>query len=226
MLCDETGWYALIQLASGKAKTDTLMLLLLQCDILESTFHLEFDQVLPISNSIRWITAYEKLPAPTSGSASEKTFTSEKTVVKSRKALVSFVPPSAGMFVWLAVHLENHPDYKKLKAQGEDASRVLIEKLWIQLAENNVSFLCLKVLFPVLIASFSVTRYSSPPDSSSKVKREWSTKAPKTSASIASLSPTHQRRKWRSPSKPSTTLLCSFSRSRGGECESVDQLGY
>lgn len=43
------------------------------------------------------------------------------------------------MFVWLAVHLENHPDFHNLKAKGmEDPSKFLMDELWKELAENNV----------------------------------------------------------------------------------------
>jgi hypothetical protein len=48
-------------------------------------------------------------------------------------------PPSAGMFVWLAVHLDSHKDFEKVKARGEDPNRVLLEKLFIELAEHKVS---------------------------------------------------------------------------------------
>ena len=47
---------------------------------------------------------------------------------------------SAGMFIFLAVHFDQHPDYKSLQARGEDAIRVLSDKLWIELAENLVLF--------------------------------------------------------------------------------------
>lgn len=63
----------------------------------------------------------------------------EKRGYKSKKPLVSFVPPSAGMFVWLAVHLDSHKDYNKLLSRGEDPTRVLLEKLFIELAEQKVS---------------------------------------------------------------------------------------
>jgi aromatic amino acid aminotransferase I len=56
-------------------------------------------------------------------------------------ALVSFIPPTAGMFVWLAIHIDQHPDFRQLQAKGEDATRVLMEKLWHELADNLVSLL-------------------------------------------------------------------------------------
>lgn len=47
---------------------------------------------------------------------------------------------SAGMFVFLAVHLSSHPDYAALKAKGEPATDLLIDKLWRTLAEDLVLF--------------------------------------------------------------------------------------
>ncbi len=44
------------------------------------------------------------------------------------------------MFVFLAVHLNEHPDYALLQAQGEDATKLLMDKLWKELAENLVLF--------------------------------------------------------------------------------------
>lgn len=44
----------------------------------------------------------------------------------------------AGMFVFLAVHVEEHPDYEALLAKGEDATKLLMDNLWRQLAENLV----------------------------------------------------------------------------------------
>ena len=44
------------------------------------------------------------------------------------------------MFIFLAVHLDEHPDFAALTQRGEDATRVLSEKLWKELAENLVLF--------------------------------------------------------------------------------------
>ena len=43
------------------------------------------------------------------------------------------------MFVFLAVHVSEHPDYDVLLKKGEDATRLLMDDLWRQLAENLVS---------------------------------------------------------------------------------------
>jgi aromatic amino acid aminotransferase I len=44
------------------------------------------------------------------------------------------------MFVFLAVHLDEHPDYHSLERNGEDATRKLLEKLWQTLADRLVLF--------------------------------------------------------------------------------------
>ena len=44
------------------------------------------------------------------------------------------------MFIFLAVHMSSHPDYQALLAKGEDATQVLLDKLWRELAENLVLF--------------------------------------------------------------------------------------
>lgn len=50
------------------------------------------------------------------------------------KPLFSFVPPSAGMFVWLRIHFENHPAFT-----GEPADTAkLEEKLWTLIADAGV----------------------------------------------------------------------------------------
>lgn len=51
----------------------------------------------------------------------------------SGKHLLSFVPPQGGMFVWLRVHLSNHPAFH----QGANTSDLLI-KLWETIAEHRV----------------------------------------------------------------------------------------
>jgi len=116
------------------------------CDAFEDQFHLEFEENANgvISNQLvrevfkglgRGVTCYAK---PTAGSALQRW--DEKKGVQSAlgPALVSFIPPTAGMFVWLAIHIDQHPDYRQLEAKGEDATRVLMEKLWHELADNLV----------------------------------------------------------------------------------------
>jgi aromatic amino acid aminotransferase I len=44
------------------------------------------------------------------------------------------------MFIFLAVHIGQHPDYKTLLNDGQDANKILMDKLWLLLAENLVLF--------------------------------------------------------------------------------------
>ncbi|WVQ70021.1 uncharacterized protein L199_008245 [Kwoniella botswanensis] len=106
------------------------------CDAFEDTFHLEFDQT---NNSIvrglfpegtKTITCYSKQP---------RNKWDEKKGLHG-PALVTFTPPTAGMFVFLGVHVSEHPDYQDLLRKGEDATHVLVQKLWTELADNLVLF--------------------------------------------------------------------------------------
>ncbi|KAG9048757.1 hypothetical protein FS837_012120 [Tulasnella sp. UAMH 9824] len=53
---------------------------------------------------------------------------------KGKDTWFSFIPPTSGMFVWVRVHLVNHPTYRR-KA---DDPTTLEEKLFVTLAENNL----------------------------------------------------------------------------------------
>jgi aromatic amino acid aminotransferase I len=121
------------------------------CDTFEDVFHIEFEDNANgvISNQLvrevfegmgRGVTCYAK---PLPGSSRNKW--DEKKGIESvhGPALVSFIPPTAGMFVWLAIHVDQHPDYRQLQAKGEDATRVLMEKLWHELADNLVRPSCI-----------------------------------------------------------------------------------
>lgn len=109
-------------------------------DALADTFHLEFDGdslnplVHDIPNLGRAVTAYAR-PDPTSAQGRWD----EKRAIASHgdKPLVSFIPPSAGMFIFLGVHVDQHPDFNSL---GDDATQILMDKLWRQLAEHHVLF--------------------------------------------------------------------------------------
>lgn len=95
------------------------------CDAFHDNFHLEFDGsgVLEMFDGLgRGVTCYDK-------SRGEKP-----------TPLVSFIPPTAGMFVWLAVHIDRHPDFAMLERKGEDATAVLMDKLWRLLADHLVLF--------------------------------------------------------------------------------------
>jgi len=56
---------------------------------------------------------------------------SEKDVAYS-KPLFSFVPPTSGMFVWVELHLEEHPSFSSL------GYKALETKLWTDIAEAGV----------------------------------------------------------------------------------------
>jgi aromatic amino acid aminotransferase I len=115
------------------------------CDTFEDVFHIEFEENTNgvVSNQYvrevfeglgRGVTCYAK---PTAG---VKKWDEKRGLENAHgPALVSFIPPTAGMFVWLAIHVDQHPDYRQLQAKGQDATRVLMEKLWHELADNLVS---------------------------------------------------------------------------------------
>ncbi|KAK7049551.1 hypothetical protein VNI00_005582 [Paramarasmius palmivorus] len=62
---------------------------------------------------------------------SKSNFVNEKSVMNQRRVF-SFVPPTAGMFIWLQLHLEDHPLY------GQLDSTALELKLWTALAEAGL----------------------------------------------------------------------------------------
>lgn len=89
---------------------------------------------MSFAGGVKGVTAYAKTAPGVSTSVMD-----EKRGYRG-KALVSFVPPSAGMFIWLQVHIENHPDLEGMRMRGvEDPEAKLMEKLWRELAENKVS---------------------------------------------------------------------------------------
>ncbi|KAK4686627.1 hypothetical protein P7C73_g3499, partial [Tremellales sp. Uapishka_1] len=115
------------------------------CDTFDQVFHMEFDEdgghnalVKDVLGGYgKGVTCYYK---PEAGSQDTKW--DEKRGLSSIRGppLVSFIPPTAGMFIFLGVHLSEHPDYQKLQHKGEDATKVLMVKLWTELAENLVLF--------------------------------------------------------------------------------------
>ena len=60
-------------------------------------------------------------------------FMSEKS---SRKPLFEFVPPSAGMFVWVKLSLDQHPT--RLRGEEPEEEQSLEMQFWTQLAEGGV----------------------------------------------------------------------------------------
>jgi len=63
----------------------------------------------------------------------KSTTITEKHTTRNR-TMFSFVPPVAGMFVWMKLHLDQHPSF----TPGDEDT--LEMKLWIKLAENGVLF--------------------------------------------------------------------------------------
>ncbi|EIW69475.1 hypothetical protein TREMEDRAFT_71644 [Tremella mesenterica DSM 1558] len=118
------------------------------CDAFENVFHLEIDDapngvktndvVFDIfDGTARGVTCYAK---PTDDTAAGRWDEKKGFSSKHGLPLVSFIPPTAGMFIFLAIHMEGHPDYKALLQKGENAVEVLMTKLWLELAENLVLF--------------------------------------------------------------------------------------
>jgi len=120
------------------------------CDAFEDVFHLEFDacengvatnsmvqDVYQVSGKkARGVTCYAKQLN------SVEAKWDEKRGLKSKRGppLISFIPPTAGMFIFLAVHIGAHPDYNTLIRAGEDANKILMDKLWAELADHLVLF--------------------------------------------------------------------------------------
>ncbi|KAH8118799.1 PLP-dependent transferase [Phellopilus nigrolimitatus] len=73
------------------------------------------------------LVARPRLPSKGKGVDEKTAFGAEE------KPLFSFVPPSAGMFVWLKIHFENHPSFT-----GPQDKAVLETKLWTQLGDAGV----------------------------------------------------------------------------------------
>ncbi|EGN93075.1 hypothetical protein SERLA73DRAFT_172428 [Serpula lacrymans var. lacrymans S7.3] len=63
----------------------------------------------------------------------KKQLMQEKYAVE-RDTMFSFIPPTAGMFVWMKLHLENHPSF------AQEDGETLEMKLWTQVAEAGVLF--------------------------------------------------------------------------------------
>lgn len=105
-------------------------------DALHHAFHLEFDgdgfnPLVAETQFGRAVTGYAK-PDPASAQAKWD----EKRGASSALGapLISFIPPTAGMFVFVGVHLRSHPEWEHL---GDEK---LMNKLWKTLAEHLVLF--------------------------------------------------------------------------------------
>ncbi|THH17418.1 hypothetical protein EW146_g3385 [Bondarzewia mesenterica] len=63
------------------------------------------------------------------------TMSEKSTIGAVRKPLFSFVPPSAGMFVWVKLHFDQHPMHRP---RGEEEEETLEMQLWTALADAGV----------------------------------------------------------------------------------------
>lgn len=62
-----------------------------------------------------------------------------QSIKTDQQPLASFVPPSAGMFCWVALYLAGAPRFRELLAQGhEDPEKQFMDELWEALADNLV----------------------------------------------------------------------------------------
>lgn len=109
-------------------------------DALTDVFHVETEvdgfnpRVMDIPGFGRSMTAY----ARRSPGTSEARWDEKRGISSSEDIpLVSFIPPTAGMFVFLAIHVDQHPEFHSL---GDDATNILMGKLWRELAEHLVLF--------------------------------------------------------------------------------------
>jgi len=102
------------------------------CDTFDDFFDLEFDEN---TNGV----STNALVRPVLGGRGVTCYGKGRAYNEKRAPLVSFIPPTAGMFVFLAVHIDQHPDYDALERKGQDATQVLMMKLWQTLADDLVS---------------------------------------------------------------------------------------
>ncbi|RDB22762.1 Aromatic amino acid aminotransferase C56E4.03 [Hypsizygus marmoreus] len=100
-------------------------------DRLHAQFHLELSQATvgvwegcPVYHASFRRGCHEQ-----AGVVTEKCSVDNNTVT-----VFSFTPPTAGMYIWLKFHFENHPSYNVLDPQS------LEMKFWIALAEAGVLF--------------------------------------------------------------------------------------
>lgn len=95
-------------------------------DCLAEEFHLH--AVPAVAGVWEGCTMYQA-----SSKVKKNTSMTEKYSARNR-TMLSFVPPTAGMFVWMKLHLDQHPSF----TPGDEDT--LETKLWTKLAENGVLF--------------------------------------------------------------------------------------
>ncbi|OJA14663.1 hypothetical protein AZE42_02405 [Rhizopogon vesiculosus] len=94
-------------------------------DCLAEEFHLQPMPADTVTDVWQGCVAYQ-------ASSKVKTITEKHTT--QNRAMFSFVPPTAGMFVWMKLHLDQHPSF----SPGDE--NALEMKLWTKVAENGVLF--------------------------------------------------------------------------------------
>ncbi|KAL4255497.1 Class-I pyridoxal-phosphate-dependent aminotransferase-like protein [Pleurotus pulmonarius] len=95
-------------------------------DCLGDEFHLKLDyETSGVWSGCDIYRAYDKAPA-------DVAFNEKLGAIK---PMFSLVPPTSGMYIWLQLHLENHPSFGSV-GDGE----TLEMQLWIDLAEAGVLF--------------------------------------------------------------------------------------
>lgn len=60
----------------------------------------------------------------------------------SENAIFSFVPPSAGMFIWARFYLMNSPRFLKIRDSGKsvDPEQEFLDYVWAELSRSLVRF--------------------------------------------------------------------------------------
>jgi aromatic amino acid aminotransferase I len=108
------------------------------CDLFEEEFDLQHDGanvVALLDGRIKGVTGYAK----TQSTKWDEKKAQLGVAGHGKTPLISFVPPTAGMFIFLGIHIGHHPDFSVLQSQGEsEPQKVLMERLWRELAEELV----------------------------------------------------------------------------------------
>ncbi|KAF9462610.1 pyridoxal phosphate-dependent transferase [Collybia nuda] len=98
-------------------------------DCLHKEFHVEHEIILSgASEGCNGYLVFDR-PMVSPSDGYEKYYPDARS-----KAMFSFVPPTSGMFIWIKLHLDQHPSLKELGTAG------LEMKLWELLAEAGVLF--------------------------------------------------------------------------------------
>lgn len=76
----------------------------------------------------------------------------------SEKAIFSFVPPSAGMFIWARFYLTNSPRFLKIQDSGKsvDPEQEFLDYVWAELSKALVGFNSIWTRFSFLLATANI----------------------------------------------------------------------